>query len=262
MPALKLMGSGPKTTLVSLNLTGGLTTSIFSGHKEATAIILNNKSHTRAIIIDRLKEINAKQRAKQDVLITAATAIDTCLARYTTSHYLTAAELIRTALTAALENLISPPSNPSGGLKNPEKLGSQKKGTQLPKTRSASTSYSKKNKLENATRPTKAADLGTTPPNNSRVTWAQVASKTHKDNHRKDNNTIKNSNSSSEGPAPAAKTLNKVKANTDSQKPDDRIFIQVPLDYDWRKITAIGAKQELISFLKLKNKDITYFQEV
>ncbi|KAL6702200.1 hypothetical protein J3F84DRAFT_392386 [Trichoderma pleuroticola] len=79
---------------------------------------------------------------------------------------------------------------------------------------------------------------------------------------QKDNNTQKNPAPSSEGPAPANRKQNKDKATSDNQKPDNHIFIRVPPDHNWRKITAIGAKQELISLIKLNVKDITYFQKV
>lgn len=108
------------------------------------------------------------------------------------------------------------------------------------------------------------ASTGKAGPKSSKVTWAQVASQdaTHNKKPQKGNNTQKNPVPNSEGPAPAANKQNKDKAISGNQKPDDRIFIQVPPDHSWRKMTVIGARQELINFLKLNNEDITHFQEV
>lgn len=209
MPILNLTGSGPKTTPATQNPTRGLETSLFSNPKEATATNPNEKSRTRSKIVDRLEEINAKQRAKQDVLITAATAIDACLARYTTKHFLAAAELVRNALTAALENLISSPDETSGGLENPENLGSQTRSAQPSKTASANTTCITKDKSNDATAPTKtgAPATGKVDPKSTEVTWAQVAPQdtTHNKNPQKGRDTQKNPDPNSERPAPAAK---------------------------------------------------------
>jgi hypothetical protein len=267
MPSLDFGRDVSKTAPAIQNQTRGLETSLFSGVKEATATNPREKTRTRARIMDRLEEINAKNRAKQDVIITAANAIDACLARYTTKHFLTAAELVRNALTAALENLLPSLDETTGDLKNPEKLGSQTKNAQPSKTASANTTRSLKDKSGGTADPTKPGAPGPTrkmDPKNAQVTWAQVASQdtTHNKNPHKDRKAQKNPDPNSERPAPAIKTQNKNKTASGDQKPDDRIFIRVPPDHDWRKMTAIGARQELISFMKLNSEDITYFQEV
>ncbi|PNP37031.1 hypothetical protein TGAMA5MH_11071 [Trichoderma gamsii] len=120
MPALNLTGSGPKAIPASQNPTRGLANSLFSGPKEATATDPSEKSRTRNQNRGSSRRDKRKTESKQHVLITAATAIDACLARYTTKHFLAAAELVRVALTAALENLISPPDETTGASKTPK----------------------------------------------------------------------------------------------------------------------------------------------
>lgn len=267
MPSPSFNRTRPSATAAAQKASGGLTTSIFSGTKEATAPNKEGKSLTKNKLMDQIKEINAQQWARQDVILNIATAIDSCLERYTSKPAAAVAEQIRSILNTALENFVASHMNPTGRPKNPEKMGSNKEDAQPTKTTSANTSRSKKDKSDGSKNPTTAGAptaTGKVGQKDPKVTWAQVASQnaTHNKKPQKDRNTQKNPLSSSEGPALATETKKSNKTAKGDQKPDDRIFIRVPPDHDWRKMTAIGAKQELISFLKLKSEEITYFQEV
>lgn len=267
MPSPSFNRTRPSVTAAAQKTSRGLTTSIFSGIKEATAPNEKEKPLTRNKIMNQIEEINAKQWARQDVILNIATAIDSCLAQYTTKLSSAVAEQVRSVLNTALENFVASHMNPTGRPKNPEKRGSNKADAQPTETTSANTPRSTKNKSNGTNNPTETgapAATGKADPKSSKVTWAQVASQdtTHNKKPQKGSKTQENSASSSKGPAPAAETKKDNKTASGNQKPDDRIFIRVPPDHSWRKMTAIGAKQELISFTKLKNEDITYFQEV
>lgn len=68
----------PSTTAV-LKPTRGITTSIFSGAKEATDTNKEGKSLTRNKIISQINKINAQQYARQDIVLNIAIAINSCL---------------------------------------------------------------------------------------------------------------------------------------------------------------------------------------
>ncbi|KKP04407.1 hypothetical protein THAR02_03483 [Trichoderma harzianum] len=108
--------------------------------------------------------------------------------------------------------------------------------------------------------PTAAApdDQGDNDP--AEVTWARIASK--EKTHKNKANNANTSESNGKGPAPSSGPRGKNKAAKAEQKPDDRIFIRVPPDHVWKKMSAIGARQELVSKAKLQPDDITDFREV
>ncbi|PNP37330.1 hypothetical protein TGAMA5MH_10771 [Trichoderma gamsii] len=266
MPSPSFNRARPSSTAVAQKPPRGLTASIFSGIKEATAPNKEGKSLTKDKIMDQIKEINAQQWARQDVILNIATAIDSCLGQYTSKPASAVAEQIRSVLNTALENFVASHMNPTGRPKNPEKTGSNKADAQPTETMSANTSRSTKNKSNGSKNPTETGAPAATEkvdPKSSKVTWAQVASQdaTHNEKTQKGSDPKKKPATDSEGPAPADNNKeNKTKKT--QEKPDDRIFIRVPPDHEWRKMSAIGARQEMIRTVKVTNADITYFQEV
>ena len=246
IPALNL---GPTKAPSAPKTTGGIQASLFNGNKEAAASTNRDSALTR--VAAQIEEINSIRRARDTVIIDMATTIDNCLSKYAQGHFKAAASQVQTILTAALLSITNPPAKSTGTTKNPEKSGSKDVGAQPPNNRSDNASDN--------TRPTAAGPELHRGPNPASITWAQVASKgkTHKNN-------TKNipSGPSGEGPAPTARNRGKDKAAKADQQPDDRIFIRVPPDHEWKKMSAIGAKQELVRKLKLNGNELTDFRAV
>ena len=153
------------------------------------------------------------------------------------------------ALSDTLENLLSP-----GALADPEKSGRNLPPAQPLTAQSVNKKPHQNNKQQQTEpRPPKETSAGTPPPANGskRVTWATVAA----------TGINKNSSTQGNGNKPSPQSNGGKQAKT-TPKTDDRIFLRVPPDHGWKKITAIGARQEVIRIGNLKSEDITYFQEV
>ncbi|EHK21286.1 uncharacterized protein TRIVIDRAFT_209490, partial [Trichoderma virens Gv29-8] len=197
----------------------GLSSSLFSGVKKATATNQRHKSLTQSKIIGQLAEINTIHKARQTILISTATAIDEYLATFTTGHCLAAAKQIHAALATALKTFLSLKHNP-GGPKNPDTPGSKRLTAQPPKKASANTSRSTEVKSRETRGPTGTAAAETTPPQGpegaKKVTWAEVASHraTHNKNPQRGQNNKRTSTSNSKGPAPANENKEKQKPKT------------------------------------------------
>ncbi|KKO96411.1 hypothetical protein THAR02_11488, partial [Trichoderma harzianum] len=251
---IKAKPSAAAASTAAQTASRGLIASIFNGAKEATDPNKGEKSLTRNKIMSQINEINAQQRARQDVVLNIAIAIDSCLAQYTSQLSSAVAEQVRSCLNTALENFVASHINPEGRPKNPEKLGSKERAAQPTETTSANASRNKKDKSDAAKNPTTTgapAATGKAGQKDPKVTWAQ-----------KGIDNPKHSSIDGRGPAPATNKKNTDKPNKPKESPDDRIFIRVPPDHTWRKLSAIGARQELIRISKLTNEDITHFQEV
>ncbi|KAL9468648.1 hypothetical protein ACSS6W_010342 [Trichoderma asperelloides] len=154
MRSLSFNKAKPSAIAATQKPSRGLTSSIFSGPKEATAPNKEGKSLTKNKIISQIKEINAQQWARQDVVLNIATAIDSCLAQYTTKPSSAVAEQIQAVLNAALKTFVASHMNPAGRPKNPEKTGSDSKNAQPTETASANTPRSARNKSSGPKDPT------------------------------------------------------------------------------------------------------------
>ncbi|PTB47367.1 hypothetical protein M431DRAFT_67647, partial [Trichoderma harzianum CBS 226.95] len=219
MPTPSFNRAKPSTAATSTaaqTASRGLIASIFSGAKEATDPSKEGKSLTKNKIMSQINEINAQQRARQDVVLNIAMAIDSCLAQYTSQLSSAVAEQVRTCLNTALENFVTSHINPEGRPKNPEKMGSKERAAQPSETASANSSRSEEGKSNGPKNPTTTgppAATGKVGQKAPKVTWAQVASRntTHNKKPQNDSNTQKNPAPSSEGPAPADRKQNKDK---------------------------------------------------
>ncbi|PNP37036.1 hypothetical protein TGAMA5MH_11069 [Trichoderma gamsii] len=129
IPSPSFNRARPSATAAAQKASRGFTTSIFSGTKEATAPNKEGKSLTKNKLMDQIKEINAQQWARQDVILNIATAIDSCLEQYTSKPASAVAEQIRSVLNTALENFVVSHLNPTG---RPETLRTWAATRQMP----------------------------------------------------------------------------------------------------------------------------------
>ena len=208
---------------------------IFSSAKNPV-VGIQGKADSKAAILSvyeraaaQMAEIDAIRKARSEVIHSLAKAIDTSLAAHwhQGTHHQAVARQVAEVVNKSLEKFILTQSPELGGVQDPEKLpGATRTAAQpTPKTRTQTFS--------------------------SKATYAETT--------KCDAPPTKAKTSDTPNAKPKPDTSSQVAKKRDA---DERIFLRVPSDHIWRKMSDISAKEKIIKICHLSYNNITRIQTV